>query len=385
MAAAGRVLFICEICALFQLRNIVRLSPSFLLFETSPHCIACCIAAYCLSVQEVSSIIMGGSCGGTKRVAVQKSLFASFASKKAKRSPKIFCDLDGVLVDFDAGVRELTSSNNKHPANPKTKISTSAASQNLPPHLLWPRIHATPNFFRNLPWTVDGLELWEALRHLHPDILTGCSAASVASDKYAWCQRELCVEVTWRDMTAPKKQHARVFHQHNRPRTTTTKAASSTSKSPREEWKKAKSEAPCGGDKITTVITCWSQNKHCECRPGDVLIDDRAEKFKAAWEAAGGIFIHHIDTATTLYRLREKGILSTPPPPTNPTLPMAFSSSFSSRTPMMETVATTTPNTTASTSSDSVTTTTTTKTTSKEERLEIAISRTGERPLAATN
>lgn len=39
-----------------------------------------------------------------------------------------------------------------------------------------------------------------------------------------------------------------------------------------------------------------------------VLIDDR-ESLREAWENAGGIFIHHIDTKTTIQKLKEYGIL----------------------------------------------------------------------------
>jgi hypothetical protein len=39
-----------------------------------------------------------------------------------------------------------------------------------------------------------------------------------------------------------------------------------------------------------------------------VLIDDR-ESLRSDWEAAGGIFVWHTSTATTLRALREKGIL----------------------------------------------------------------------------
>jgi hypothetical protein len=42
-----------------------------------------------------------------------------------------------------------------------------------------------------------------------------------------------------------------------------------------------------------------------------VLIDDR-QKFQEDWEAAGGIFILHTDTVSTLRKLREKGILPDP-------------------------------------------------------------------------
>ena len=39
-----------------------------------------------------------------------------------------------------------------------------------------------------------------------------------------------------------------------------------------------------------------------------MLIDDRID-LRDDWEAAGGIFIHHVTTETTLKKLRDHGIL----------------------------------------------------------------------------
>lgn len=54
------------------------------------------------------------------------------------KQPHIFCDLDGVLVDFDAGVQNLF----------QRKVNVNE----LPSNVLWKSIGKTPNFFRNLPW-----------------------------------------------------------------------------------------------------------------------------------------------------------------------------------------------------------------------------------------
>jgi hypothetical protein len=59
----------------------------------------------------------------------------------------------------------------------------------------------------------------------------------------------------------------------------------------------------------TRVITCWSHNKHLECtEPGSVLIDDRLD-LREAWEAAGGVFVHHTTTENTIRRLQQLGVL----------------------------------------------------------------------------
>jgi hypothetical protein len=202
--------------------------------------------------------------------AVQSTLL-SFLPQKEPRKPRIFCDLDGVLVDFEQGVVELTG---RKPGNSNTRM--------------WPAISKKSNFYRHLAWTSDGNELWEAIRHLKPNILTGVSRGpGVSQDKFEWCKRELCVEVRWRDMAAGQRKHALVPH-----------AGHSTRRNEADD------------NAVYTVITCWSANKHCECHRGDILIDDRPEKLQDAWERKGGIFIHHTSTAETLRILRDLKILT---------------------------------------------------------------------------
>ena len=58
----------------------------------------------------------------------------------------IFCDLDGVLVDFDAGVQKLFK--NKKAAE-------------ISPKVLWPKLATTPGFYEDLPWMHDGRRLWQ--------------------------------------------------------------------------------------------------------------------------------------------------------------------------------------------------------------------------------
>jgi hypothetical protein len=207
--------------------------------------------------------------------AVQSTLL-SFLPQKEPRKPKIFCDLDGVLVDFERGVVELTG---KKPGKSNTRM--------------WPAISKISNFYRHLAWTSDGHELWEAIRPLQPDILTGVSQGSgVSHDKFEWCKRELCVEVRWRDMAAGQRKHARVPHAGH----------------------SARRNEAADDNAVCTVITCWSANKHCECLPGDILIDDRPEKLQDAWERKKGIFVHHTSTAETLRILRDLKILPDPEP-----------------------------------------------------------------------
>jgi hypothetical protein len=117
---------------------------------------------------------------------------ASGDIQKASNNTIIYVDLDGVLVDFDAGLR---------------KLFPNQATEDVPSKLLWPTLARTQGFFRTLPWTSDGQHLWQALllassqqqqqqqdnkNMIQLRILTGCPTfAAAALDKYAWCQRHL--------------------------------------------------------------------------------------------------------------------------------------------------------------------------------------------------
>lgn len=176
---------------------------------------------------------------------------------------KIYCDLDGVLVDFEKGVQKLL----KMPSSQLVKGT------------MWKHIAKANAFYENLDWTQDGMRLWESIRHLQPDILTGVPyPKSSRIEKYNWCKRELGLEdVNHVDMAAGCRDHKIV--NGNLPK-----------------------------DDTTNVITCWSNNKHLESNHRSILIDDR-ECARDPWERAGGLFIHHVNTETTLSQLRERGIL----------------------------------------------------------------------------
>jgi hypothetical protein len=99
---------------------------------------------------------------------------------------KIYCDLDGVLCDFDKAVREILGK---------------------PPHelgdkVMWPMLARQKNFYGDLDWMPDGKELWNSIKHLNPTILTGVPFGGWApGQKKIWCGRELGYEVpvitTW--------------------------------------------------------------------------------------------------------------------------------------------------------------------------------------------
>jgi hypothetical protein len=79
---------------------------------------------------------------------------------------------------------------------------------------------------------------------------------------------------------------------------------------------------PQEGKRVGWSVSCWiyphergayvhlDSHTHESNHRHSVLIDDRIH-LKAAWEAKGGIFIHHTDTESTLKELRERNILTT--------------------------------------------------------------------------
>jgi hypothetical protein len=89
----------------------------------------------------------------------------------------IFCDLDGVLADFEQGVR------NKFKKN----------IDELKPTLMWGVINKSKTFFETLPWMEKGRELWSRIEQYNPIILTGVppSSSTAVEQKIRWCQREL--------------------------------------------------------------------------------------------------------------------------------------------------------------------------------------------------
>jgi hypothetical protein len=118
----------------------------------------------------------------------------------------------------------------------------------------WDKINEDPEFFLNLGPTPDCYDLLEAVGHLNPIILTALPSSNsdgVDRQKRAWV-----------------KQHL-------------------------------------GGYE---VITCLTKDKPNYCKPGDILIDDRAVN-RDAWIAKGGIYIIHTTAARSIGALQALGII----------------------------------------------------------------------------
>ena len=93
---------------------------------------------------------------------------------------KLFCDLDGVLVDFERGIYELTGKHIEHQSVSK----------------MWQRVSSCDNFFENLKFTSYGKQMWEDINEIYgntPIILTGVPSSKKRHDieKKNWCKNKL--------------------------------------------------------------------------------------------------------------------------------------------------------------------------------------------------
>ncbi|MBO1074754.1 HAD family hydrolase [Roseomonas marmotae] len=93
---------------------------------------------------------------------------------------KLFLDLDGVLADFDHGVRQVTG---KRP-------------EDLPLKTMWSALARAPRFFETLEFMEDAELLWQFCAPHHPTILTGLPLGSWApQQKKRWVARMLGAHV----------------------------------------------------------------------------------------------------------------------------------------------------------------------------------------------
>ena len=154
--------------------------------------------------------------------------------------PRLFLDCDGVLADFDTYATQLLG------VAPREFEARRGIQE------FWRRIARDEDFYFKLPLMPDARELWDAVAHLHPIILTGLPRG------------------TWAE---PQKRRWAAKH-----------------------FPEARM--------ITTMAR--AKRDHME-NPGDILVDD-LEKYRSFWEEAGGVFVHHRNAKSTLAALRALGL-----------------------------------------------------------------------------
>eukprot|EP01083_Nonionella_stella_P067851 179742_1 len=162
-----------------------------------------------------------------------------------RSQPRLYCDLDGVLADFESKVHEVCGRTPREMSPPEMWGILSKVGNGTAEH----------GFYATLPWMSDGKLLWDGL----------LSRLAQAPGIH--------------DMTV-------------------------LSGLPRGQWARAQKHAWCTrmlGDCVT-IYTCMAYQKSVYCLPGDILIDDNI-RARDSWEASGGRFILHTSTAQTLSEL----------------------------------------------------------------------------------
>lgn len=95
-----------------------------------------------------------------------------------RKQPHLFLDCDGVLADFDAGVRDLLGTT---PLNFQKRHGTGE---------FWRRLAKHGNFYGDLPEMADAQGLFQAVKHLKPTILTGLPLGTwAAPQKQRWAAK----------------------------------------------------------------------------------------------------------------------------------------------------------------------------------------------------
>lgn len=152
---------------------------------------------------------------------------------------QLYLDCDGVLADFEKAATELLG------------VPPRAYEKRRGIGAFWRELARHPDFYGTLPLMPDAVELFEAVRHLHPVILTGLPRGKWAAPQ----------KVRWAAEHFPG----------------------------------------------TRILTVMAVDKRNHANEGDILVDDLL-KHAHLWESVGGIFVHHKDARSTIAKLAELGL-----------------------------------------------------------------------------
>ena len=158
---------------------------------------------------------------------------------------QLFLDCDGVLADFDTYAESFLGE----------RVKTADGMQYDVPDM-WQRIYAHDGFYAKLPLMADAMELFEAVKHLNPIILTGVPKYK-REDGWAVQQK-----LKWKGQFFPGLE----------------------------------------------MITCLSENKRDYMEAGDILVDDNLQ-YRHLWVEREGIFILHTSAASSIAELKRRGVL----------------------------------------------------------------------------
>ena len=161
-----------------------------------------------------------------------------------KKLPRIYCDMDGVLCNFEQAAQKAV----------KMPLSQWA----LEPRKKWQPIMQTKNFWSTLPWNPGGQRLWSFISKYDPHILSAY------------------VEQTSDPSCIPGKS----------------------------KW--ARTKLGMSGSKVNLVKRREKQNFAKVGGMPTILIDDYIKNINQ-FRARGGIGIHHTSTAKTISELKKLG------------------------------------------------------------------------------
>ena len=153
---------------------------------------------------------------------------------------QLFLDCDGVLANFVQGATNLLG---MHPSVFEDKYGEAE---------MWNRIEAYHDFFGELEPLPDSYELFDAVKHLNPVILTGRPRGEWAIEQ----------KLKFRDKYYPG----------------------------------------------TEMIVCRSRDKIKYAKPGDVIVDDW-KKWQHLWERGGGIWVLHKNAKDSIRQLKDIGVI----------------------------------------------------------------------------
>ena len=110
--------------------------------------------------QDIASLVK--SIPQTDTLDSAKSKIAMLA--EAQQQYKLYCDMDGVLVDFELGYNELTGK------------ETPGVNSTYDKDNFWSAItKAGAKFWADLKWMPDGQQLWDYIKQYNPKLLTAPS------------------------------------------------------------------------------------------------------------------------------------------------------------------------------------------------------------------
>jgi hypothetical protein len=158
------------------------------------------------------------------------------AGAVAAMSRQLYLDCDGVLADFDKGAQAILG------------LPPRAFEKRHGLGRFWAKLASAPDFYFSLPLMVDAMDLYEAVKHLDPVILTGLPRGNWAADQ----------KVRWAAQHFPGVR----------------------------------------------IITTMARDKRDHAKEGDVLVDDQL-RHRDRWEEVGGVFIHHKSARESIEALRQ--------------------------------------------------------------------------------